>query len=98
MTTPITYSKYDWKKRVSEAFDNTSIKELVTSFFADGYSANLTSGAMEIDVDTLKRYCRANSIPLPIRANLRDECKPKPLKKGIIRNPWGVKGKPTWMF
>jgi hypothetical protein len=89
------YSKYEWKKRVSQSFDNISVKELITSFFVDGYSVSLTAGAIGIDPDTLRRYCKLSNITLPIRANLRDECKPKPLKKGIIRNPWGVKGKPV---
>jgi hypothetical protein len=48
---------------------------------------------MEIRPETLKRYCRIKNIEFPGRMELREDCKPKPLKKGIVRNPWGRKGR-----
>ena len=85
-------STHDWPRRIRAEYDMT-VKELVTSFAKDRYSLTLTAGALGIARDTLKRYCRHEGIAFPDRLNLRSECVPKPLKKGIIRNPEGRNGR-----
>ena len=87
------YGLHEWKKRVEDEFE-MPVREVVRLFIKDRYSMKMAAATMEIDVETLKRYCLRKNVKFPDRINLRDECKPRPLKLGIIRNPWGVKGKP----
>ena len=77
-----------WKKRVREEFD-MPVLELVMSFARDGYSKRLTAGAMGISPQTLRVYCSNVGVAFNNQAEMRHECKPRPRKKGIVRNPSG---------
>ena len=87
------YGLRQWQQRVEEDFE-MPLKELIRLFIKDRYSRNMAADTMEIDRGTLRRYCLKNKIVFPDRMSLRDECKPRCFKKGIVRNPWGRKGKP----
>ena len=87
------YGLREWQQRVEEEFE-MPLKELIRLFIKDRYSRNMAADTMEIDRGTLRRYCLRNKIVFPDRMSLRDECKPRCFKKGIVRNPWGRKGKP----
>jgi hypothetical protein len=87
------YRLTEWKKKLEDDFE-MPVRELVRLFIKDRYSMKMAAATMGIDVDTLRRYCRQHKMSFPDRINLRDECKPKPNKLGIVRNPWGCKGKP----
>jgi uncharacterized protein YlaI len=87
------YGLRKWQQRVEAEFE-MPLKEVIRLFIKDGYSRNMAAATMEIDKDTLKRYCLKNKITFPDRMHLRDECKPRCFKRGIVRNPWGRKGKP----
>lgn len=87
------YGLRQWQQRVENDFE-MPLKELIRLFIKDRYSRNMAADTMEIDRNTLKRYCLRNKITFPDRMHLRDECKPRCFKQGIVRNPWGRKGKP----
>lgn len=89
----MSYGLHEWKKRVEDEFE-MPVKEVVRLFIKDRYSMRLAAETMGIDVETLKRYCQNKKISFPKRIDLRDECKPKPGVFGLVRNPWGRKGKP----
>jgi hypothetical protein len=84
--------KHLWKQRIKQEFGEPA-KAVIISFARDGYSKRLTAGALGINGQTLLAYCRQENISFPDRQHLREECKPKPHVKGIVRNPWGSKGK-----
>ena len=88
-----TFAKYQWQDRVRHEFGVVSIKQFVQQSANDHWSMAATALMMDIRPETLKRYCRIKDIRFPGRMELREDCKPKPLKKGIVRNPWGRKGK-----
>lgn len=81
-----------WQRRIEAEFDEPA-KAVIAGFARMGYSKILTAGALGITTQTLLNYVRREGIVFADRENLRDECKPKPLKKGIVRNPWGRRGK-----
>jgi len=89
------YKKHLWRRRLCDEFGIT-VKELILSFATEGYSMRLTIGALGINMETLRNYCRREGIQFPDRAHLRAECKPRPgaSAKGHINNPWGRAGKP----
>ena len=82
----------NWKQQIRKEFDAPA-KEVIQSFADDRYSKRLTAGAIGITLQTLIRYCRENNISFAARIDLREECKPKPRVKGIVRNPFGRRGK-----
>ena len=88
-----TNQKDKWRHRVSIEFD-APVKIVIQSFADSGYSKRLCAGAIGIHTQALLRYCRENNIKFPDRINLREECKPKPGKRGYSNNPWGRNGKP----
>ena len=88
------FAKHQWQERVKHEFGISSVKQFVMESAADRWSMKTTALMMSIQPETLKRYCGIKNIKFCERAQLRDDCKPKPLKKGIVRNPWGAKGKP----
>jgi hypothetical protein len=92
-TKEIENMKPHWKQRIRKEFE-TPTRDLIQSFADDGYSKRLTAGAIGITVQTLLNYCRKENIQFPSRKDLREECKPKPRKLGIVRNPFGRRGKP----
>jgi hypothetical protein len=94
METQPVFTKHQWQDRVKHEFGVDSVKQFVQESAADRWSMKTTALMMSIQPETLKRYCRIKNIEFPDRMQLRDDCKPKPLKKGIIRNPYGRKGKP----
>lgn len=85
--------KDKWRHRISIEF-GVPAKILIQSFADSGYSKRLCAGAIGIGTQALLRYCREHNIQFPDRINLRDECKPKPGKRGYSNNPWGRNGKP----
>ncbi|MEN6421715.1 MAG: hypothetical protein ABFD76_07170 [Smithella sp.] len=85
--------KHLWKQRIRKEFDAPA-REVIESFAKDNYSKRLTAGAIGITAQTLLNYCRKEGIAFASRKDLRNECKPKPSKKGNINNPWGRRGKP----
>jgi len=87
------YGLRQWQKRVEDEFE-MPFDVLIKLFIKDKYSRKMAAEVMEIDKDTLKRYCTRNKIKFPDRLDLREECKPKGGIKGIVRNPWGRGGKP----
>ena len=84
--------KHLWKQRIKQEFGEPA-KIVILSFARDGYSKRLTAGAIGITGQTLLAYCRREGIEFPERKDLREECKPKPSVKGLVRNPWGRAGK-----
>ncbi len=82
----------NWRQEVRQEF-GAPAKEVILSFATSGYSKELTAPAIGISKQTLLRYCRKENIKFPKRIDLRPECKPKPRVKGIVRNPWGRRGK-----
>jgi len=90
----LVFAKHQWQERVKQEFGVDSVKQFVMESAADHWSMKTTALMMSIQPETLKRYCNIKNIEFPERKNLRDDCKPKPLKKGVVRNPWGRKGKP----
>jgi hypothetical protein len=81
-----------WQRVIEQEFGE-SAHDVITGFARMGYSKILTAGAIGITTQTLLNYTRREGIVFADRKNLRDECKPKPRKKGIVRNPWGRRGK-----
>jgi hypothetical protein len=96
----VSKQKDKWRKRVSDEFGAkvkvviAKVKVVIQSFADSGYSKLLCAGAIGITTQTLLRYCRENDIKFPDRIDLRDECKPKPGKRGYTNNPYGRAGKP----
>jgi hypothetical protein len=88
----MTFKKHEWKRRIRHEFDEPA-KMVIISFAKQGYSKLLTAGAIGITAQTLRNYANREKIKFPDRDELREECKPKPRKLGIVRNPWGRRGK-----
>ena len=94
MEAQLVFAKHQWQERVKHEFGVESVKQFVQESATDRWSMKTTALMMSIQPETLKRYCRIKNIQFCGRMQLREDCKPKPLKKGIVRNPWGVKGRP----
>jgi len=90
----MTFKKHEWQQRIRHEFDAPA-RTVIISFAESGYSKELTAPVIGITKQTLLAYCRREGIKFPDRINLRPECKPRPSKKGIVRNPYGCKGKAT---
>jgi hypothetical protein len=85
--------KHRWRHIVAREFERP-VKDLVLSFARDGYSKRLCAGAIGITRQTLTRFCVENGIEFPKQRDMREECKPKPGKRGYTNNPWGRYGRP----